>query len=376
MEKIDRRDFVKYVSTTAAGLSLLGTKALAAPPKDTKAPPEVGMRKIDSFCHFSFPRVMEFLEKSEGRPHPFTQLFGNNPTLVDVDQRIKQMDRNGMSQNVLVPLPWLEMTPKVYSDPKLAREAAKMFNDGLAEVVAKYPKRFYAVALLPTVNTDEMMAEYERTVKKMGFVGSLMAVGPTAKYPVHPDYEVLYKASEKDNAPIWTHPSRPPTIADFPDQKISEYNIFQAYSWLLDSSAAMTQIAFKGVFDRYPNVAIVIHHHGALVPLFVDRVTAGIAFFEKNTGKKEDIRVKDPLAALKKFYVDTATQGFDTLKLQNAIDFFGVERCLFGTDCPMSLSSGEEFLQDAIKSLEALKLSKGDLEKIYSQNFLRVTKRT
>ena len=33
MEKIDRREFVKYVSTAAAGLSLLGTKALAGEDK-------------------------------------------------------------------------------------------------------------------------------------------------------------------------------------------------------------------------------------------------------------------------------------------------------------------------------------------------------
>lgn len=375
MKKIDRREFVKYVSASVAGLSVLGTKTFSDAAGDTDAS-DGGMRKIDSFSHFSFPKVMEFLEKSEGHPHPFTQLFANNPTLVDVGQRITQMDRNGIAQNVLVPLPWLEMTPKVYNDPKLAREAAKIMNDGLAEVVSKHPQRFYAVALLPTGSADEMMAEYERTVKKMGFVGSLMAVGPTAKYPVHPDYELLYKASEKDNAPIWTHPSRPPIIADFPDQKVSEYNIFQAYSWLLDSSAAMTHIAFKGVLQRFPNVKIVIHHHGALVPLFVDRVMEGIKFFEKNTGKKEDIRVEDPVGHLKKFYVDTATQGFDTVKLQNAVDFFGVERCLFGTDCPMSLSSGEEFVQDALRSLEALKLPQGDLEKIYYQNFLTITKRT
>ncbi len=35
MEKIDRREFVKYVSTAAAGLSLLGTKALAGEGKPT-----------------------------------------------------------------------------------------------------------------------------------------------------------------------------------------------------------------------------------------------------------------------------------------------------------------------------------------------------
>jgi anaerobic selenocysteine-containing dehydrogenase len=35
MEKIDRREFVKYVSTTAAGFSLLGTKAFAEKDKLT-----------------------------------------------------------------------------------------------------------------------------------------------------------------------------------------------------------------------------------------------------------------------------------------------------------------------------------------------------
>ncbi len=371
MNKVDRREFIKLGTAAVAGLSLVGARETSAAP-DKGSGDSDRIEKIDCYSHFSFRSAMEFLEKHEGHPHPFTKLFANTPTLIDADKRVEQMDRNGIAKSVLVPLPWLEMTPKVYNDPKLSSEAAQIINDGMAETAAQYPDRFYAVAVLPTITRDVMMAEYERTVQKNGFTGTLIAVGPTAKYPVHADYESLYQQSEKDNAPIWTHPSRPPTIADFPDQKMSEYNVFQAFSWLLDSTSAMVHIAFKGVFERYPDVKIIVHHHGALVPLFYERLVHGVDFFEKNAGRKADIRVEDPVEHLKKFYVDTATQGLDTVKLRNAIDFFGISRLVFGTDCPMDVKSGDVFIEEAVSSLERLELPRPDLAKIYSGNFLRM----
>jgi predicted TIM-barrel fold metal-dependent hydrolase len=43
------------------------------------------------------------------------------------------------------------------------------------------------------------------------------------------------------------------------------------------------------------------------------------------------------------FYGDTATFGIEPLLLRQAIEFFGVERILFGSDTPMDDRSGETF---------------------------------
>ncbi len=74
----------------------------------------------------------------------------------------------------------------------------------------------------------------------------------------------------------------------------------------------------------------------------------------------------------KHFYCDTATQGFDPLLLEIAVNFFGPDKILFGTDCPMDATSGDAFTMDARASLEALDTSKENLKKIYSGNIARL----
>jgi predicted TIM-barrel fold metal-dependent hydrolase len=120
-----------------------------------------------------------------------------------------------------VPLPWIEAFPKVFATQTLATQAAKLMNDELAEVIATHPARFRGVAILPVVDPDAMVAELHRAVSQLGSVGAYVAVGPTAKRMDHPDYEHLYKAIVELDVTLWLHPSRPPFIPDYTDEKIS-----------------------------------------------------------------------------------------------------------------------------------------------------------
>jgi predicted TIM-barrel fold metal-dependent hydrolase len=114
-----------------------------------------------------------------------------------------------------VPVPWIEAFHKIYTDPALATQAARLMNDELAAVIATHPARFRGVAILPVVDRDAMVAELYRAVTQLGFVGAFAAVGPTTKPIDHPDYEHLYKALVELDATLWLHPSRPPFIPDY-----------------------------------------------------------------------------------------------------------------------------------------------------------------
>ena len=153
-------------------------------------------------------------------------------------------------------------------------------NDELATIVASQPTRFRGVAILPVVDPDAMVAEPHRAVKELGFVGAYVAVGPTAKRVDHPDYEHLYKALVDLDATLWLHPSRPPIIPDYTDEKLSQYYEWLLVGWPYDTTSAMFRIVFAGVFDRYPTIRIVTHHHGAFVPLLEARLTNGWPLLE------------------------------------------------------------------------------------------------
>ncbi len=332
---------------------------------------------IDAYCHFSSMKLIDFLENaSNKRPHVFRELFKNTPPLIDIEHRLRLMDKTGVSQSVLVPLPWLETSPPVHADPKLCREAARLFNDELAEIVSKHSDRLMGVALLPTTNAEVMLEELERAVRDLKCVGGFFVVGPTVKAPDHADYEQLYRKAAELDVPLWIHPSRPPIYPDYVGEAVSKFQIWQTLSWLMDSSAAMVRIVFAGVYERYPHLKLIIHHHGALVPLFAERMQNGWDYFEQNTGKKQPTSLSSPyIDHFKKFYCDTATQGYAPLLLQMTHDFFEKERMLFGSDAPMDKSSGEIFTRAAQKSVEEMPISETERQQIFSGNLLKLLHR-
>jgi len=372
-----RRDFLKRALMMS---SLLSTELMSTSPTkglQREAAASEKEYRIDSYCHFSMMTIIDFLEKTSNvRPHIFRNLFANTPALINVDKRLALMDACGVDLSVLVPLPWLETTPSVHANPNLCAEAARIFNEELAIIVDKRPDRLMGVALLPTTNPEIMLTEFERAVRTLKFVGGFFVVGPTVKPPDHPHYESLYKKAVELDVPLWIHPSRPPIYPDYVGEKGSKFQIWQTLSWLLDSSTAMVRIVFSGVYERYPELKLVTHHHGALIPLFAKRMQYGWDYFEQNTGERQPTHISHPyINHFKKFYCDTATQGYEPLILKMAHDFFGPDHILFGSDAPMDPTGGKAFTMDARKSVEDVPLSKADRQKIFSGNVLRLLKR-
>ncbi|MCP4690976.1 MAG: amidohydrolase family protein, partial [Desulfobacterales bacterium] len=256
-----RRDFIKQTLLAAGMLASGPLTAQKAGATGKKAGGRAG-GVIDAYCHFSNMEIIDFLEKNGGpKPHVFRGLFSNTPTLIDPDKRLALMDECGVEMSVFAPLPWLETAPAVHADPDLCARAARLMNDKMAEIAAGRPDRFRAVALLPTTNAEVMLTEFERAVKELKMLGGFIVTGPTVKEPDHPDYEKLYAKAVELDAPLWVHPSRPPFYPDYVGEKISKFQVWQGLSWLLDSSAAMVRLVFTGVFERYPDLKVIIHHH-------------------------------------------------------------------------------------------------------------------
>ena len=368
---MNRRDFLKAALASAAIPAAGVDHASAAAPK-----PGGTSEKIDFYCHFSTLRIIDFLEAAGGpKPHVFRSLFANTPTLIDPGQRLRLMDDFGISRSVLVPLPWLETAPSVHADPQKCLQAARLLNDELAEVAARRKDRFTAVAVLPTTHPEIMLAELNRAVKDLQMAGGMFVTGPTVKRPDHADYELLYAEAARLDVPLWLHPSRPPLYPDYTDETDSKFQIWQTLSWLQDSSAAMVRIVFAGVFERYPDLKLIIHHHGALVPLFAQRMQYGWDYFEQNTGVRQSRSISQPyIEHFRKFYCDTATQGREPKLLEITTAFFGSDRVLFGSDAPMDAGGGRSFTGDAVASVEGMDLPAGDKRKIFRDNALRLLK--
>jgi predicted TIM-barrel fold metal-dependent hydrolase len=364
---LDRRTFLIGAGVAAGQGFPVSTMA-----QSTAATSSV-FRRIDAYSHFSSLKFLDFAERQADRPFVLRPMYERLTTLTDWRERIGLLDKNEIDVHVLVPVPWLEAFPKIANDPMLASQAARMMNDELAAFVAQQPKRFRGVAALPTASSDATVAELHRAVKELGFLGGFIAVGPTAKRTDHPDMEALYKALVELDATLWLHPSRPP-MPDYVDEKVSKFEDWITFGWLHDTTSAMARIAFSGVFDRYPDIRIVAHHHGALLPTYAKRFDSLLALGELSGDVLATKIARPYIDHFKKFYCDTAAFGYEPKVLEIALNFFGPERVLFGTDTPFDSSGGQYFTAETLRSIQDMAVSGDVRTALLSGNAIKALK--
>ena len=335
------------------------------------------MKYIDAYAHFCPLPFLEYMnteaKKQSGHDHIFKALFTNTPTLIDPEARLAQMQQYHIEKSVLVPLPWLESIPALHADPQQSLEAASLCNRLMAEIRNDHKQRFYCTGLLPTVDRACLFKAYDEIVGKYQLDGLTLFVAPDQKPLDHLDYLALFELAERDNIPTWIHPCRAPIVADYRGEDCSQHMIWQALGWVYDSSCAMIRLAMTGIFERLPNLKIVTHHHGAMIPVFSQRMDYSLEFFEQKGRQPKQETLSRPLTEhLKKFYCDTATHCYENLVIQQAVNFFGADRVLFGTDAPMDVASGELFIDNAQKSLQDSHLSVEIKQQIAHENVLRL----
>ena len=112
------------------------------------------------------------------------------------------------------------------------------------------------------------------------------------------------------------------------------------------------QIVNKAIFKKYPNLKIIVHHAGAMIPFFSGRVR-----YILGEEKEKDF---------KKFYVDTAILG-NTKALELAEEYFGVDHVLFGTDAPLGIAPAGA-TKEIIDAIEKMNIKDEEKEKIFKEN--------
>ena len=71
------------------------------------------------------------------------------------------------------------------------------------------------------------------------------------------------------------------------------------------------------------------------------------------------------------FYCDTVLQG-NTPALMCALDFFGEDHVVFGTDAPYDSRMGERVYQETIAAVDAMEITEVTRKKIFEYNARRL----
>ncbi len=325
--------------------------------------------KIDIYPHFLPAKYKEALFKKANQNFYsaiWDKVFKGTPGLHDVDNRLRMLDRHeGLVQVLTLSSPAVENI----ADPKTAVYLSKLANDGLAELVAKYPDKFIAgIACLPMNNMNAALDETDRAIKDLKLKGVQIYTPVDGKPLDLPEFMPLYEKMASYDLPIWIHPTKDPNIPDYVDENISKYSIFQLFGWPFETAAAMTRLVFSGVIEKYPGIKFLTHHCGGMVPYFDQRIITAKEYTEINLKMDLGSNLKrHPIDYYRMFYTDTANAG-TTPGLMCGYAFFGAERMLFGTDAPYDGGDGYPSTKSIIKSIELMDIPQHEKEMIFSGN--------
>ena len=324
--------------------------------------------RIDIFPHILTQKYKEALYKRLGsRAKSFYRddLEGT-PPLSNMDERFRIMDKyDEYVQVINLVAPGVESVV----GPKEAAELAKLANDEMAELVAKYPDRFVAaVACLPMNNMEAALDEVDRAIKDLKFRGVQIFIPINDKSPGLPEFMPLDEKMAHYNLPILMHPVREADYPDYRTEKRSKYFTHAIFGWPYETTIAMARLIFSGVFDKYPNLKFITHHCGAMVPYLEQRITQLYHFFDVRLKTKElPMLPERPVEYFRMFYNDTAIYG-STPGLMCGYAFFGADHILFGTDMPVDSQCGDLYIRETIKSVEQMDILDSDKEKIFAGN--------
>ncbi len=328
--------------------------------------------KIDIYNHVLPVRYLEML-KQHSKEAGMVKRISNIRMLWDIEARVGMLDQWPEVQQVLtLSLPG----PELIGGPDLSPELARIANDDMAAMCARWPKKFPAyVASLPMNNVPAALDEMDRAINRLGARGVQILTSVNGRPLDEPEFfPVFERVTQKYGMPIWMHPFRSASRPDYPTESHSKYEIWQVLGWPYETSVAMARIVFSGLFDRLPKLRLIIHHCGAMIPFFAGRAETLWAQLGSRTADEDyesllSRMAKQPIEYFKMFYADTVLGG-SASALRCGLDFFGADKIVFASDCPFDPEGGPMFIREGIRSVEDLELSEDEKRKIYYENAL------
>lgn len=152
----------------------------------------------------------------------------------------------------------------------------------------------------------------------------------------------MFETAAKLGTTVFLHPSRRAfDLADYKNETKSKYEIWWTFGWPYETSAAMARLVFSGMMDKLPDLKVLAHHLGAMVPFFEGRVGPGWDQLGKRTSDEDYVTL---LKNMKKwllldyfkndFFVDTAVFGSKPATVCG-FEFYPKDKILFASDCPL-----------------------------------------
>jgi aminocarboxymuconate-semialdehyde decarboxylase len=332
--------------------------------------------KIDIYNHVTPLSYLEMV-KQHSKDTGLVKRIASIRMVWDMDARVEMLNQWPEVQQVLT---LANPAPESLGGPDVSPDFARVANDGMAEICARYPKKFpFFAACLPMNNVPASLREMDRAIGTLGARGVEIKTNVNGRPLDDPEFFPIFeRATNQHGVAIWMHPARAAGSTDYAAEPKSRYEIWQVMGWPYETTAAMSRMVFSGMLDRLPEMRIITHHCGGMLPFFAGRAETLWAQLGSRTADEDYSGIlrglKKPfMEYFKMFYGDTVLGG-SASALRCGLDFFGPDHVVFASDCPFDPEGGPMFIREGIRSIEDLKLPDNVRQKIYVENALRLLK--
>jgi uncharacterized protein len=318
------------------------------------------MRTITLEEHFVTPA---FLHATGAYGKGAPALLALQQKLLDLGEgRVADMDEAGVDLQLLS----LAAMGLDELDAATATPLACDVNDELAAAIQVYPQRFAGLATLAMKDPGSAAKELERCIDTLGFKGLILDGTTGGEFMDQPKFLPVFEAANALKIPIYLHPAPPPKavkdiyFSGLPAEAAHLLSI-AGWGWHAENGLHTLRLIVSGLFDRFPELQIVIGHMGEGVPYALARSSGVLGAATKHLQRSVDEYFRH------NFHVTTS--GYFTLPpFQCALEVVGIDRLMYSVDYPFSPNTrGRDFLNALnLADTDYAKLTHGNAEALFN----------
>jgi aminocarboxymuconate-semialdehyde decarboxylase len=288
---------------------------------------------IDMHSHY-YGGVVEALRQRTSRPCVASDADGREvlnamtaSTVVsagytDVPSRLAYLDAAGIDMQLMTFPGALGVDVMPVAE---VAETIRTFNDRLAAICRASAGRLVGLAGLPLADVGTAAAELRRARRELGLLGAILPGNFFLSIERANTLRPLFAAADEVGALLMIHPGLAPS--ENPPEPFPDCSVYRASVLALQASISQMclTLIFGDLLDSHRNVAIQLVNLGGTLPFILERLEA--------IADSRNPQSPFPSERLRHLYYDTASLG--PRALQAAVQVFGADRVMLGTDYPI-----------------------------------------
>lgn len=238
-----------------------------------------------------------------------------------VSRRLADMDADGVSIQVLSPMPELL---SYWLDYEAAEQLADHVNHQLAALVHQAPARFRGLGTVPLQDPARSVQYLRRIKSEFGLSGVEIGSNVNGQMLGDPVFEGFFEAAEELSLCVFVHALHP--VATKALQGSDSFTAFAGFP--IDVAMAAASILMSGLIERRPKLRLAFSHGGGALGSLLGRLDMGWDKTQRFGGTVQE----RPSEQARRLYFDSNV--YDPRYLELLAEHIAPRHVFVGTDYP------------------------------------------